>query len=76
VVETVPGRNDRVRAAKIRTVGRKKVDFFGNLIAAGSGEPTYIIRPVSKLCLLREAEDEPNLSAPPVVDVSDEEDGQ
>jgi hypothetical protein len=77
VIDTFPGRNGRVRAARIRTVGRKKVDFFGNLIAAGAGETTYIIRPVSKLCLLRTAEDEPDLSAPPVVDAEDAvEDGQ
>jgi hypothetical protein len=75
VVETFPGRNNRVRAARIKTIGRKKIDFFGNLTAAAAGAPTYIIRPVSKLCLLRAAEDEPNLELPQVPEEFVEEGG-
>jgi hypothetical protein len=55
-----------VRAAKIRTIGRKKVDFAGNLVSARTAgdESAYVTRSINKLCLLRAAEDEPALSVP------------
>jgi hypothetical protein len=75
VVETYKGKNNRVRAAKVRTTGRRKLDFAGTLVTARTAkdEPTHVIRSVNKLCLMRAAEEEPALSAPPVPEVQEEE---
>jgi hypothetical protein len=70
VVEVFPGKNNRVRAARIRTIHPRKIDFAGNMtglkpdLVVRPQDVTEVVRAVTKLCLLRGAELEPNLSHP------------
>jgi hypothetical protein len=82
VVEVFRGKNGYVRSCRLRTIRRKRFDKDGNIMGL-RGDSTinpsdhkYIDRPITRLVLLRAADQEPALplpAVPAVINLEDED---